>query len=86
MRMRGDALDGAAGGDQGLTDHLPAEYARPAGLRRAAAEQVDFERFEVEDLQESRDGDGHEKALSLPYIKQARSTALKSSVGTAGQQ
>ena len=42
-------LDRAAGGDQRLADHLAAEHALPADLRRAAAEQIHLERFEVED-------------------------------------
>src|SRR6516164_4432102 len=31
-------VDGAAGGNKRLPDHLPAEHALPADLRRAAAE------------------------------------------------
>ena len=48
-------VDGPAGSDQGLTDHLPAEDALPADLRRAAAKQIYLELFEVEDAQEVLD-------------------------------
>ena len=39
-RMRRAALDGAARRDQRLPDHLAAEHALPAILRRAAAKQI----------------------------------------------
>ena len=48
-RPLGDILDGAAGGNQRLADHLAAEYALPADLGAAPAEQVEIERFEIED-------------------------------------
>ena len=51
-RMRQQALDGAAGRDHGLADHLAAEHALPARLRAAAAEQIHLERFEVKDGQQ----------------------------------
>ncbi len=40
-------------------DHLAAEHALPAGLRRAAAEQVHVERLEVENGEQILDGGGH---------------------------
>jgi hypothetical protein len=57
--MRVPALDGAAGGDQRLADHLPAAHALPAGLRAATAEQVHFERLEVENVEDGLKGGGH---------------------------
>ena len=48
--MRLAALDGAAGGDERLADDLAAEDALPADLRAVAAEQVDLEPLEIEDL------------------------------------
>ena len=50
MRMRHAALHRAAGSNQSLTDHLAAEHALPAHLRRAAAKQVQLERLEIEDV------------------------------------
>jgi hypothetical protein len=58
-RARRDVLDGAAGGDQRLADHLAAEHALPAVLRRAAAEQIELERLQVENFQQSFDGGRH---------------------------
>jgi hypothetical protein len=46
--MDGAILDRARGGDHGLADHLAAENALPANLRAQAAEEVVFQRFEVE--------------------------------------
>ncbi len=49
------------GGDQRLADHLAAEHALPAGLRRAPADtRFDIKRFEVEDVEQVFDGGGHE--------------------------
>src|SRR5581483_11131808 len=52
-------IDGAHGGDQRLADDLAAEHALPARLRRAAAEQVEIEFFEIEDRQQVFDSGGH---------------------------
>jgi hypothetical protein len=41
-------VDGAAGRDQRLADHLAAEHALPARLRAAPAKQVYLERLEIE--------------------------------------
>ncbi len=57
--MRRAALDRAHGGDQRLPDHLAAEHALPADLRRAAAEQVHLQRLEIEDVEQILDGGGH---------------------------
>ena len=60
QRMRRAALDGAHRGDQRLPDHLSAEHALPAILRRAAAKQVHLELFEVEHIEHRLDGSfGH---------------------------
>ncbi len=61
MRRPARHVDGAAGRDQRLADHLPAEDALPAGLRRAAAKQVHLELLEVEDGQQILEGGGHER-------------------------
>ena len=50
-RVRRPALDRAARGDQRLADHLAAEHALPADLGAAAAEQIEFERLEIEQIQ-----------------------------------
>ena len=65
QRMRRPAahVDGAAGGDQRLADHLPAEHALPADLRRAAAEQVHLELLEIEDGEQVLDGGGHSRSF-----------------------
>ena len=60
MRRRG-RLDRAHRRDQRLADHLAAEHALPADLRRAAAEQVDLELLEIEDGEQVVDGGGHRR-------------------------
>ena len=52
-------FDRPARGDQRLADHLPAEHALPARLRRAAPKQVHFERLEIEDGEDVLDIGGH---------------------------
>jgi len=52
-------IDGAHGRNEGLSDDLAAKDPLPADLRRAAAEQVHFERFEVEDIEQVLYGGGH---------------------------
>src|SRR6185312_12721334 len=59
-RVRRPVLDRAHGGNQRLADHLPAEHALPADLRRAAAEQVHLERLEVENIEQVGYGGGHQ--------------------------
>ena len=49
QRMRKPPVHGAMGGDQGLPDHLAAEYALPAGLRAQAPKQILLELLDVED-------------------------------------
>ena len=68
--MRLAALDGAAGGDERLADDLAAEDALPADLRAVAAEQVDLEPLEIEDLKEIVDGAGHGKGsrAKAPHV------------------
>jgi hypothetical protein len=51
-----DLLDGATGGDQGLSDHLAAEHALPARLWGAAPKQIHFQRLEIEDLEHVLNG------------------------------
>ena len=58
-RMRQPALDGAAGRDHGLADHLAAEHALPARLRAVAAEQIHLELLEIEDGQQVDQALGH---------------------------
>lgn len=47
--------------DESLADHLAAKDPLPADLRRTAAEQVHFERFEVENIEQVLDGGRHVK-------------------------
>ena len=49
QRMRRPVFHGAAGGDQGLADHLAAEDALPADLWAQAAKEISLQRFEIED-------------------------------------
>ena len=57
--MRRAALDGAAGRDQRLSDHLAAEHALPAVLRAAPAKEIHLELLEVEHIEHGLDGGGH---------------------------
>ena len=60
MRRPGrHVIDGAAGRDQRLADDLAAEHPLPARLRRTAAKQIHFERFEIENINQFLDGGGH---------------------------
>ena len=70
-------VDGAAGRDQRLADHLAAEHPLPGHLRRAPAEQVHLELFEVEDVEEGLDG-GHEA------IRRWRRFAMQAIAGCPG--
>ena len=63
-RMGRPALDGAHRRDQRLADHLAAEHPLPARLRRAAAEQVEVELFEIEDREKVGNGGRHGAILS----------------------
>jgi hypothetical protein len=49
--MRRPAFDRANRSHQRLPNHLAAKHALPADLWRAAAEQVHFERFEIENIE-----------------------------------
>jgi hypothetical protein len=53
------ALDRAAGRHQRLSDHLPAEHPLPADLRAAAAVEIGFKLFEIENGQQLINGFGH---------------------------
>ncbi len=55
-------LDGTDRRNQGLSDHLATEHALPADLRRAAAEQVLFQRLEIENIEQILDGGRHDRA------------------------
>src|SRR6476620_1208969 len=59
QRMRGPDFDGPHSRHQCLADDLPAEHPLPAALRRAAAEQVHFQRFEIENVEKILNGGGH---------------------------
>ena len=52
-------VDGAAGRDQRLADHLAAEHPLPVRLRRAAAKQVHLKRLEIENIDDFLNGGGH---------------------------
>ncbi len=54
-------IDGAYRRDEGLPDDLTAKDPLPADLRRAAAEQIHFERFEVKDIEQVLYGGRHAK-------------------------
>jgi hypothetical protein len=49
VRRPASHIEGAAGRNQRLADHLAAENPLPADLRAAAAEQVYLELLEVQD-------------------------------------
>ena len=76
-RPRRHVLDRAAGRDQRLADDLAAEHPLPARLRRAAAEQIHLERFEIEDLDQFLDGGGHAR-LPVAPARSGRAVALAS--------
>ena len=71
QRMRRAAVDGAAGRDQRLADHLPAEHALPADLRARAAEQILLERLEVEDGEKLVEGAAHDVAAFTSFASGA---------------
>src|SRR5262245_37214201 len=54
-----DIFDGAAGGDQRLTDHLTAEYPLPPDLRRTPPKQIRLELLEIEDGKQILHSGGH---------------------------
>ena len=65
QRMRrpaGHVVDGAAGRDQRLANHLAAEHPLPADLGRAAAKQVHLERLEIEDGEKVLNGGRHRRS------------------------
>src|SRR5688500_18071065 len=57
--MRQAALDGAAGRDHRLPNHLAAEHPLPARLRAVAPEQVHLELFEIENGNQVNQAHGH---------------------------
>ena len=67
-RVRQPALDGAAGRDHRLPDHLAAEHPLPARLRAVAAEQVHLERLDIEDGNEVDQAFGHVAAFILSGV------------------
>jgi hypothetical protein len=64
-RSRPDILHRAACRDQGLADDLPAEYPLPARLRRPTAEQIHFQRLEIQDAEDVLKGSGHAIASNM---------------------
>ena len=60
--MRLTALDGARRRDQRLPDHLSAEHALPAVLRRTPAKKIHFELLDIEHIEHGLDGSGHRQA------------------------
>ena len=85
QRMRREAFDGAHRRDQRLPDHLSAEHALPAILRREAAKQVHLELFEVEHIEHRFDGSfGHRQVSGedgsnrdMPPIRESQGKARK---------
>ena len=62
--VRRVALDRAAGGDQGLAEHLSPEDPLGALLRAAAAEEVHLQLFEIEDSEQRIERPGHARLRS----------------------
>src|SRR5262245_19781236 len=59
---RATGIDGAYRCDESLGDHLTTKDPLPADLRGAPAEQVHFERLEVENIEQVLNGGRHVKA------------------------
>ena len=59
---RAAGIDSADRRDESLPDNLTTKDPLPADLRQAAEEQVHFERFEVEDIEQILYGGQHEEA------------------------
>ena len=69
--------DGARGGDQRLADDLSAEDPLPADVGAHAAEEIVFQRFEVEYGKKDVDGVGH--ALRSAFRRGQATHALSTS-------
>ena len=67
-RPQRHVIDSPAGSHQGLADDLPAIYPLPARLRRAAAEEIQLKRLEIEDLDQLLDGGGHYFSNQADYV------------------
>src|SRR5579862_3473262 len=52
-------VDRTAGGNQSLADHLAAEHALPADLRRTAAKQIHLDRLKIKDGEQILYGRAH---------------------------
>ena len=85
QRMRRAAFDGAHRRDQRLPDHLSAEHALPAILRREAAKQVHLELFEVEHIEHRFDGSFGHGGLGRGRVEQ-RQPPIRESQGKARKQ
>jgi hypothetical protein len=77
------ALDGTAGRDQRLANHLAAKNALPARLRRAAAKEIHLERFEIEDVEKLAYRRVHQTA---PLPIEGRDAMLAHPPGRAGRR
>jgi hypothetical protein len=77
-RAQRQIFDRAAGRHQRLADHLAAEHPLPAVLRRAPAEQIELERLQVENFQQSFDGGRHCFSTEQSQFERAKIKPLSS--------
>ncbi len=84
VQRMGDApLDGAGGGNQGLADDLAAKDPLPADVGASAAEEIVFQRFEVEYGKKDVDGARHANRLAFgrrcggPFYRPAQGAGVK---------
>ncbi len=60
---------GAPGRHQGLGGHLASEHPQAVLGRAEAAEQVDFQRFQVQPLEQLVQGGGHPSMMACPLAE-----------------
>src|SRR6185295_8321601 len=65
---RAAGIDGTYRRDESLTDDLAPKNPLPADLGRTAAEQIHFERFEIENIEQVLHGRRHEKARNSQRV------------------
>ena len=72
-RVHGNlGVDGAAGGDERLREHLPAEHADPSLFEAHPAEQVHFEALEIEHVDQIVERGTHNRQPTLPRRRARR--------------
>jgi hypothetical protein len=82
--MRKAAVHRAIGGDQSLTDYLPAEHALPADLRAQTSEQVLLEPLDIEDCEELVERAAHDQTFRENKSSPFSSFASRTERGIAG--